>query len=84
MSLVNSHFLKINLNTASVRQFIPFSGFCPVLAKIIVKNAPYRNVQDEFNLPGLTESQKTAPRDSIQNFRVDKRSDNVEDLLAGR
>lgn len=63
---------KINLNNTHVRQFRPYPGLYPVLAKIIVDNAPYARVEDVFELPGLTDEQKLVLRDNVENFFVDK------------
>jgi len=49
---------KLDLNNSPVRAFRQFPGMYPTLAGKIVQYAPYQSVDDVFNIPGLTESQK--------------------------
>lgn len=61
---------KIDLNNTNLRAFRQYPGFYPTLAGIIVKNAPYEKVEDVLDLPGLTERQKEALRNNLDNFTV--------------
>jgi photosystem II PsbU protein len=49
---------KLDLNNTNVRAFRDLSGMYPTLAGLLVKNAPYKSVDDIFDIPGLTEAQK--------------------------
>lgn len=49
---------KLDLNNTNVRAFRDLSGMYPTLAGLLVKNAPYKSVDDIFDIPGLTEDQK--------------------------
>ncbi len=61
---------KLDLNNANVRAFMQFPGMYPTLATKIVQNAPYQNVEDVLNLPGLSDRQKQALQANLDNFRV--------------
>jgi photosystem II PsbU protein len=61
---------KIDLNNANVRAFMQFPGMYPTLATKIVQNAPYQNVEDVLNLPGLSDRQKQALQANLDNFMV--------------
>lgn len=51
---------KIDINNANVRAYFKFRGFYPNLAGMIVSNGPYKSVDELYDLPGLTESQRQA------------------------
>lgn len=61
---------KLDLNNANVRAFMQFPGMYPTLATKIVQNAPYQNVEDVLNLPGLSDRQKQALQANLDKFRV--------------
>ena len=66
---------KLDLNNSDVRDFREYRGFYPTLASKIIKNAPYENVEDVLNIPGLSESQKQRLQANLDNFTVTKTSD---------
>jgi photosystem II PsbU protein len=49
---------KLDLNNSAVRLFRRFPGMFPTLAGKVIQNAPYQSVDDVFNIPGLSDSQK--------------------------
>jgi photosystem II PsbU protein len=61
---------KIDLNNTNVRAFLQYRGMYPTLARLIVQNAPFEQVDDVLNLPGLTEQQKDILRSNLDNFTV--------------
>lgn len=61
---------KLDLNNASVRVFTQYKGMYPTLAGKIVQNAPYSNVKDILDIPGLTEAQKSVLNSNLNNFTV--------------
>lgn len=61
---------KLDLNNTNIRAFRQYPGLYPTLAGLIVKNAPYENVEDILEIPGLSEQQKGILRDSFQYFTV--------------
>jgi len=61
---------KIDLNNTNVRAFLKYPGLYPTLAKEVVKNAPYSQVEDVLEIPGLTEKQKEVLRSYLDSFTV--------------
>lgn len=49
---------KVDINNANIRAYTKFPGFYPKLASLIVKNGPYKSVEDLYNIKGLTAEQK--------------------------
>ncbi|MGJ3248034.1 MAG: photosystem II complex extrinsic protein PsbU [Elainellaceae cyanobacterium] len=63
---------KIDLNNTNVRAFIKLRGMYPTLAGMIVRNAPFDNVEDVLEMPGLSERQKDVLRNHLDDFYVDE------------
>lgn len=61
---------KIDLNNTNVAAFRKYPGLYPTLARKIVQNAPYENVEDVMQLPGLSERQKQTLEANLGNFTV--------------
>ncbi|HBL14919.1 MAG TPA: photosystem II protein [Cyanobacteria bacterium UBA11162] len=61
---------KIDLNNAHVRFFRKYPGFYPSLASKIIQNAPYENVEDVLDIPGLSDRQKELLQANLDNFTV--------------
>jgi photosystem II PsbU protein len=61
---------KVDLNNAPIRLFRQFRGVFPTLAKEIVANAPYTQVEDVFKISGLTEQQKSLLEQYGDQFTV--------------
>lgn len=61
---------KIDLNNTNVRAFLQYRGMYPTLARLIVQSAPFEQVDDVLDLPGLTEQQKDILRSNLKNFTV--------------
>ncbi|BAY62470.1 photosystem II oxygen evolving complex protein PsbU [Calothrix brevissima NIES-22] len=61
---------KIDLNNTNVRAFQQYPGLYPTLAKKIIKNAPYKNVEDVLDLPGLSDRQKQTLQANLDKFTV--------------
>lgn len=61
---------KIDLNNTNVRAFQQYPGLYPTLAKKIIKNAPYRKVEDVLNIAGLSDRQKEIIQANFENFTV--------------
>ncbi len=49
---------KVDVNNSSVRFFLDMPGMYPTIARKIIANAPYEQVEDIFDIPGLTDRQK--------------------------
>ncbi len=61
---------KIDLNNTNLRAFRQYQGMYPSLASIIVRNAPYENVQDVLKIAGLTERQLQILQENLDKFTV--------------
>jgi photosystem II PsbU protein len=61
---------KLDLNNTNVRAFRQYQGLYPTLAGMIIKNAPYDNVDDVLNISGLTSEQKEILKKNLGNFTV--------------
>ncbi|NCS48947.1 MAG: photosystem II complex extrinsic protein PsbU [Microcystis aeruginosa BK11-02] len=61
---------KIDLNNSDIRDFRDLRGFYPNLAGKIIKNAPYQEVEDVLNIPGLSATQKERLQANLEKFTV--------------
>lgn len=61
---------KLDLNNSDVREFRQLRGFYPSLASKIIQNAPYNNVEDVLDIPGLSDSQMERLQANIDRFVV--------------
>jgi photosystem II PsbU protein len=61
---------KIDLNNSNVRLFRKYKGYYPGLAAKIVQNAPYEQVEDVLEIPGLSERQKELLSEHLEDFAV--------------
>jgi photosystem II PsbU protein len=71
---------KIDLNNTNLRAFRQYQGMYPTLAGIVVKNAPYKTVEEVLNIPGLDDRQKALLQANLDNFTV---TDVEEALVVG-
>ena len=61
---------KIDLNNTNVRAFQKYPGMYPNLARKIIKNAPYKNVEDVLEIEGLSDRQKELLQANLDKFAV--------------
>ncbi len=61
---------KIDLNNTNVRAFQRYPGLYPRLASQIIKNAPYSNVEEVLEIPGISDRQKQILQANLDNFTV--------------
>ncbi len=61
---------KIDLNNTNVRAFRKYPGLYPTLASKVVDNAPYKNIEDVLNIPGLSEKQKETLTSNLDKFTL--------------
>jgi photosystem II PsbU protein len=61
---------KIDLNNSDIRDFRDLRGFYPNLAGKIIKNAPYEEVKDVLDIPGLSSTQKERLQANLEKFTV--------------
>lgn len=62
--------VKIDLNNANVNAFTDCPKFYPNLARIIVENSPYQQVEDVLNIPKLNNRQKDLLQANLNSFTV--------------
>ena len=65
---------KIDLNNTNIAAFQKYPGLYPTLAKKIIKNAPYKKVEDVLNLAKLSDKQKALLQANLDNFTVTEKS----------
>ncbi len=61
---------KIDLNNSDIRDFRELRGFYPNLATKIIQNAPYEEVDEVLNIPGLSDSQQSRLQANLDRFTV--------------
>ena len=61
---------KLDLNNSDVREFRKLRGFYPSLASKIIQNAPYNEVEDVLEIPGLSDSQIERLQANLDEFFV--------------
>jgi photosystem II PsbU protein len=61
---------KIDLNNANTIAFADCPGFYPTLAKLIVINSPYQNVEDVLSLEDLSDRQRELLKANLDSFTV--------------
>lgn len=61
---------KLDLNNSDVREFRKLPGFYPGLASKIIQNAPYNDVQDVLDIPGLSSSQVERLQANLDEFFI--------------
>ena len=61
---------RLDLNNSDVRDFRSLRGFYPNLASKIIQNAPYENVEDVLEIPGLSEKQQERLQANLDKFVV--------------
>jgi photosystem II PsbU protein len=66
---------KIDLNNTNVRAFRKYPGLYPALASKVVDNAPYKNIEDVLNIPGLSAKQKETLTANLDKFTLTSTDD---------
>lgn len=61
---------KIDLNNTNVRAFQKYPGLYPTIAKKVIQNAPYKQVDDVLAIEGLSDHQKELLQANLDNFAV--------------
>jgi len=61
---------KLDLNNTNIRAFQQYPGLYPTLARKIIQNAPYQQLDDVFNIPGLSDDQKQILQANLDHFTV--------------
>jgi photosystem II PsbU protein len=66
---------KIDLNNTNVRAFRKYRGLYPTLARKVVDNAPYKEIEDVLDIPGLSEKQIEVLESNLDNFTITNTDD---------
>jgi photosystem II PsbU protein len=61
---------KIDLNNSNIQTFTQYPGLYPNLARTIIQNAPYAEVEDVLDIPGLSDRQKETLKANLEHFTV--------------
>jgi photosystem II PsbU protein len=61
---------KIDLNNSNIDAFKQYPGLYPTLARTIIRNAPYKNVEDVLNIADLSDRQKDNLQANLDHFTV--------------
>jgi photosystem II PsbU protein len=61
---------KIDLNNSNIQTFTQYPGLYPNLAREIIKHAPYEEVEDVLDIPGLSDRQKETLKANLEHFTV--------------
>lgn len=61
---------KVDLNNSSVLAFRRYPGLYPTLARKIIENSPFEQVEEVLNIPGLSEREKDILKANLNNFVV--------------
>jgi photosystem II PsbU protein len=61
---------KIDLNNSNIDTFKQYPGLYPTLARAIIRNAPYENVEDVLDIAGLSDRQKDTLQANLEHFTV--------------
>jgi photosystem II PsbU protein len=61
---------KIDLNNTNIRAFRQYRGLYPTLARVLIENSPYEKVEDVLNIKGLSDQQREALQQNMNNFTV--------------
>ena len=61
---------KIDVNNTNIAAFRLYRGMYPTIAGKIVRNAPYNEIEDIFNIPGLSDTEIQRMKDNIDIFSI--------------
>ena len=61
---------KIDVNNTNVAAFTKYRGLFPTIAGKIIRNAPYDNLEDILDIPGLSDVEKSRIQDNMDIFTI--------------
>ncbi|MGF1460978.1 MAG: photosystem II complex extrinsic protein PsbU [Leptolyngbyaceae cyanobacterium] len=61
---------KLDLNNANVQAFVKYKGMYPTIAGKILKNAPFEDVKDVLEIPGLSQRERDIIESNLSSFTV--------------
>ena len=61
---------KLDVNNTNVAAFRKYRGLFPTIAGKIVRNAPYENLEDILDIPGLSDVEKSRIQENMDVFTI--------------
>ena len=61
---------KLDVNNTNVAAFRKYRGLFPTIAGKIIRNAPYENLEDILEIPGLSDLEKSRIEENMDVFTI--------------
>ncbi|MBT9313340.1 photosystem II complex extrinsic protein PsbU [Leptothoe kymatousa] len=68
--LATEYGYKLDVNNTNVAAFRKYRGLFPTIAGKIIRNAPYENLEDILNIPGLSDVEKSRIQENMDIFTI--------------
>ena len=68
--LTTEYGYKIDVNNTNVAAFTKYRGLFPTIAGKIIRNAPYDNLEDILDIPGLSDIEKSRIEENMDVFTI--------------
>lgn len=68
--LATEYGYKLDVNNTNVAAFRKYRGLFPTIAGKIIRNAPYENLEDILEIPGLTDVEKSRIQENLDAFTI--------------
>lgn len=68
--LTTEYGYKLDVNNTNVAAFRKYRGLFPTIAGKIVRNAPYENLEDILEIPGLSDVEISRMRENMDVFTI--------------
>ncbi len=68
--LATEYGYKLDVNNTNVAAFRKYRGLFPTIAGKIIRNAPYDNLEDILEIPGLTDVEKSRIQENMDVFTI--------------
>ena len=68
--LATEYGYKLDINNTNIAAFRKYRGLFPTIAGKIVRNAPYENLDDILEIPGLSDIEKSRIQENMDVFTI--------------
>ncbi len=68
--LATEYGYKLDVNNTNVAAFRKYRGLFPTIAGKIIRNAPYENLEDILEIPGLSDVEKSRIQENMDIFTI--------------
>ena len=68
--LATEYGYKLDVNNTNVAAFRKYRGLFPTIAGKIIRNAPYENLEEILEIPGLTDVEKSRIQENMDIFTI--------------